>query len=122
VRTIQVLPAYFHPELGSLDRGRSRCGWDFSQSSGLALISGFLYLLGVFAPALVALALTAHAQGRAGTLTLLRRTVQFPGSARWYLFAVGYFAIIKLAVAIIYRLAIGTWPAFEIKHPGSSRS
>jgi uncharacterized protein len=88
-------------------------GWDFSQSSGLALVSGFLYLLGVFAPALVALALTAHAQGRAGTLTLLRRTVQFPGSARWYLFAVGYFAIIKLAVAIIYRLAMGTWPAFD---------
>jgi len=28
-------------------------------------------------------------------------------------FAVGYFATVKLSVAIIYRLAVGTWPAFN---------
>ena len=44
-----------------------------SQPSGLLAISGFLYLLGVFAPALVALALTVRADGRAETLALLRR-------------------------------------------------
>src|SRR5215510_13898189 len=50
-------------------------GWDFSQPSPLVAISTPLYLLGVFAPALVALALTAQAEGRAGILALLRRTV-----------------------------------------------
>ncbi|HEX6731248.1 MAG TPA: hypothetical protein VF074_14585 [Pyrinomonadaceae bacterium] len=46
-----------------------------AQSSGLRTISGFLYLLGVFAPSLVALALTHRAEGRTGTLALLNRTV-----------------------------------------------
>lgn len=88
-------------------------GCDFSRSSGLAPVSGFLYLLGVFALAFVALTLTANSEGRDGTLALLRRTVDYSVSARWYLFAAGYFVTIKLAVAIIYRIAVGTWPAFD---------
>ena len=87
--------------------------WDFSQPSGLATISGPLYLLGVFAPALVALALTAQADGSAGTLALLRRTVKWSVAARWYVFAVGYFAAIKLAVVVVHRTATGEWPAFS---------
>lgn len=87
--------------------------WDFSQPSGLATISGPLYLLGVFAPALVALALTAHADGSAGTLALLRRTVRWSVAARWYVFAVGYFAAIKLAVVVVHRTATGEWPALS---------
>src|SRR2546430_1885890 len=65
--------------------------WGVSRASALVAISGPLYLLGVFAPALVALALTAQTEGRAGTLALLRRTVKWSVGARWYVFAVGYF-------------------------------
>ncbi len=82
------------------------------QSSGFLAISGFLYLLGVFSPSLVALALTNRADGRAGTLALLRRTVKWSVSARWYVFAVGYMAAIKLTVALLLRIATGAWPAF----------
>ena len=82
------------------------------QPSGFLAISGFLYLLGVFAPSLVALAFTARADGRAGTLALLRRTVKWSVGARWYLFAVSYMAAIKLAVALLLRIATGAWPAF----------
>ena len=81
------------------------------QPSGFLAISGFLYILGVFAPSLVALVLTARADGRAGTLALLHRTVKWSVGARWYMFAVGYMAAIKLAVALLLRIATGAWPA-----------
>jgi membrane protease YdiL (CAAX protease family) len=71
-----------------------------------------MYLLGVFAPSLVALALTARARGRAGTLALLRRTIKWSVSARWYVFAVGYMVTIKLAAALLHRIAAGAWPVF----------
>src|SRR5258705_7055558 len=82
------------------------------KSSGLAAISGLLYLLGVFAPALVALALTARADGRAGTLNLVCRTIKWSVGARWYVFAVGYMAAIKLGAALLLRIATGAWPTF----------
>jgi hypothetical protein len=87
-------------------------GGTASTPSGLAILSGSIYLLGVFAPSLVALALTARAEGRAGTLALLRRIVEWRVGARWYVFAVGYMAAIKLAVALLYRIATGAWPPF----------
>ena len=83
-----------------------------SPPSGLAAISGPLFLLGIIAPSVVALALTARVDGRAGMLALLRRIVHRPVSARWYVFAVGYTAAIKLAVALLHRLATGAWPPF----------
>lgn len=82
------------------------------QPSGFPALRGFLYLLGVFAPSLVALALTARADGRAGVLALLRRTLNGSVGARWYVFAVGYMAAIKLAAALVLRIATGAWPAF----------
>lgn len=82
------------------------------QASPLRAISGFLYLLGVFAPAFVALALTARAEGRAATMLLLRRTVKWSVHARWYVFAAGYIAAIKLAVALLLRITTGAWPVF----------
>ena len=83
-----------------------------SPPSAFLAISGLLYLIGVFAPALAALALTARAQGREGTLALLSRTIQCPVGARWYLFAVAYMAAIKLLVALSLRITTGAWPAF----------
>ena len=76
------------------------------------LLSGLPFLLGTFAPALVALVLTAHADGRRGLRALLRKVVQFPSDARWYLFAVSYFVIVKVGVAALYRLITGAWPPF----------
>ncbi|HEX3229719.1 MAG TPA: CPBP family intramembrane glutamic endopeptidase [Pyrinomonadaceae bacterium] len=80
--------------------------------SGLASLGSFLYLLGVFAPALAAIALTALTDGRAGTLDLLSRTIKWSASARWYVFAIGYMAAIKIAAALLLRITTGTWPAF----------
>ncbi len=71
-----------------------------------------LLLLGTFAPSLAALWLTARAQGGGGVEALLRRVIQWRVAARWYLFAAGYMAAIKLTVALIHRLAIGAWPRF----------
>lgn len=86
--------------------------WNLWQRSGLVAISGPLYVLGVFAPGLVAVALTARADGRAATLALLRRTVRWSVGARWYVFAAGYFVAIELAVALAHRIATGAWPPF----------
>jgi CAAX protease family protein len=82
------------------------------QPPGFLAIRSFLYLFGVFAPSLVALALTARADGRAGMLALLRRTLDWSVGARWYVFAVGYMAAIKLAAALLLRIATGEWPGF----------
>jgi CAAX protease family protein len=87
-------------------------GGSASPPSGLAVLSGPLFLLGTLAPSLVALALTERGDGRAGTLALLRQIVQWRTGARWYIFAVGYTAAIKLAVALLHRFATGAWPPF----------
>src|SRR6185436_11280630 len=79
---------------------------------GLAGLSSLLLLLGTFAPSLVALWLTARAEGRPGVLALLRRLLEWEVGARWYVYAVGYMAAIKLTVALAYRITTGAWPRF----------
>jgi hypothetical protein len=71
-----------------------------------------LVLLGTFAPAFVALGLTARSAGRAGVRALVGRMFRWQVRARWYLFAIGYFAAIKLSVALLHRLVTGAWPRF----------
>jgi len=83
-----------------------------SFASSFSVLRTPLLMLGTFAPSLVALALTARAEGTAGMKGLLRRTYQWPSTIRWYLFAVGYLAAIKLAVVVIHRLLAGEWPRF----------
>jgi membrane protease YdiL (CAAX protease family) len=78
----------------------------------LAGLRGPLFLLGTFAPAIVALWLAARAEGREGALALLRRLLAWRVGARWYVFAVGYMAAIKLGVALVHRVATGAWPRF----------
>src|SRR5213594_581278 len=75
-------------------------------------IGGPVFLLGVFAPGLVALALTAHVEGRDGVVRLLARIGKWQVAARWYLFAVGYMAATKLLAALICRVSTGAWPTF----------
>jgi hypothetical protein len=71
-----------------------------------------LLFLGIFAPSLVALWLTARVEGSAGVFELLHRLIQWRVRARWYVFAVTYMAAIKLAVALLHRLLAGAWPRF----------
>lgn len=72
----------------------------------------FLYLPGTFAPGIVALALTAYAEGMAGVRTLLAPLLKWDVKARWYLFALTYIAAIKLVAAVVHRAATGEWPQF----------
>ena len=77
----------------------------------------WLWLLGVFAPALVAIAVTGRLDGREGVRPLLRGVTTWRVPLRWYGFAVGYIAGIKLAAAGIERLFTGSWPAFGHERP-----
>lgn len=71
-----------------------------------------LVLLGTFTPGIVALALTARFEGRAGLDARLARLFQWQVKSRWYVFALGYIAAIKLTAALILRLTSGAWPRF----------
>ena len=71
-----------------------------------------LLYLGIFAPSLVALGLTAHAEGSEGVRALVGRAFQWQVAARWYVFAVGYIPAVKLTVALVHRMATGEWPRF----------
>src|SRR5436189_6463050 len=72
---------------------------------------GVLFIhLGAYSPSLVALWLTARAEGGSGVRALLGRILQWRVPARWYLFAVGYIPAIKLTAALVQRVATGAWP------------
>jgi uncharacterized protein len=80
-----------------------------------------LFLLGTFAPGIIALLLAPPGRGwregegawrLSGAVELLRRVVRWDVGGRWYLFAAGYMATIKLLVALITRVGTGAWPAF----------
>jgi membrane protease YdiL (CAAX protease family) len=79
---------------------------------GLFGIGGPLFLFGVFAPALVAISMTARRDGRAGVWRLIAGIGRWRVSGRWYLFAMSYMAVTKLLAAAAQRLATGGWPAF----------
>ncbi len=83
-----------------------------ARRSGLLTIGGPVFLLGVFVPGLVALAMTARAEGAAGVTRLLARIGRW--EVRWplYVFAVGYMPLTRLAAAAIARGTTGEWPAF----------
>lgn len=76
-----------------------------------------LWLLGVFAPSLVALALTARNEGAKGVVALLGRMFQWRVGAQWYLFAVSYMAAIKVGVALLHHMTTGSWPHFGHERP-----
>src|SRR6185295_648497 len=61
-----------------------------------------LLYLGTFAPSLVALGLTARAEGSPGVLALLGRAFKWQVETRWYVFAVAY----------VHRVGTGAWPRF----------
>jgi uncharacterized protein len=71
-----------------------------------------LLLLGTIAPSLVGVLMTATTEGRAGLARLWARLVDTHVPARWFVFAVGYMAAIKLGAAVLHRMFFGAWPAF----------
>ncbi len=89
--------------------------WSLWFLSGAASPSGPntpVFLLGVFAPGIVALGLTAQSGGRAAVVALLRRLIDWDHPVRWYVFAATFMLTIKLTATLIYRVAWGAWPAF----------
>ena len=78
----------------------------------LAALRGAVFLLGVFAPALMALALAARAEGRAAAWVLVGRIGRWRVGAGWYVFALGYMIALKLAAAAVQRIVTGSWPRF----------
>ena len=86
-------------------------GGDFTHPARLAPVGTAVYLLGVFAPALVAIAMTSVREGPASRRQLLHRVVAWTADARWYAFALLYFPLVKVAVAVAHRAAFGVWPA-----------
>jgi len=80
-------------------------------------LGGPVFLLGVFAPGLVALALTARTEGRAGVAALLGRIGRWRVGARYYACALLLMPVTKLAVAALVRGLTGAWPAFGETRP-----
>ena len=76
-------------------------------------LGGALILLGAFAPALAALAVTFRVEGRSGVIALLRRITQWRVAAKYYVFALGFMVVIKLSAALIYRASTSAWPRFD---------
>jgi membrane protease YdiL (CAAX protease family) len=86
---------------------------EFAASGGALFgLGGPVFLLGVFAPALVAIAFAALHAGRDGVVRLLAPIGWWQVGARWYAFAIAYTAAIKLLAALIHRFVTGGWPVF----------
>jgi uncharacterized protein len=75
-----------------------------------AVLAEVAYYVGVFAPAIVGVAMTAWQDGRAGVDAVLRRLIKAQVPARFYLFALLYFVAVKAVVALAYRAITGNWP------------
>lgn len=86
--------------------------WIAAASLPTGPLRALLYIVGVLSPALVALGLTARAQGRTGVQALFQKLVEWRVDTRWYVFAISYIAAIKLIAALIHRLGTGVWPRF----------
>jgi CAAX protease family protein len=71
-----------------------------------------LVTLGALSPGIVALVLTARDRGSTGVRELFEPVTRGRVAARWYLFALGYMAAVKLGAALLHRVISGAWPRF----------
>jgi membrane protease YdiL (CAAX protease family) len=83
----------------------------------LLALGGPVFLLGVFAPGLVALVLTGWEGGSPAAVGLLRRILRWRVGLRFYAFALLLMPLTKLAVAVLHRALVGTWPRFGDVRP-----
>jgi uncharacterized protein len=75
-----------------------------------AAVPTLLIFFGIGAPALTAVLLTGREQGTSGIRELLRPLIQWRVGPGWYVFAVGYIVVVKLAASGLHRLVEGSWP------------
>jgi membrane protease YdiL (CAAX protease family) len=80
--------------------------------SALAVFAAALFLLGTFAPGLIALAFTEKIEGRSTTRVLFGRVFKWDVGIRWYMFAIAYLAVVKMTAALLHRVFTGVWPTF----------
>ena len=79
---------------------------------------GVLLFLGPFAPAVAALAITmVQSDGVPGARALVAPVFHWRVGLRWYLFAVTYTIVIKLAAAVMHRAIAGASPRFGHELP-----
>jgi membrane protease YdiL (CAAX protease family) len=78
----------------------------------LGVFAAGLFLLGTFAPGLIALAFTEKLDGRRATQQLFGRVFKWDVGVRWYVFAIAYIPAVKLLVAVLHRVLTGAWPRF----------
>lgn len=83
----------------------------------LLALGGPVFLIGVFAPGLVAVALTAWDEGGRAVGALLRRILRWRVGLRFYAFALLLMPLTKLTVAIVHRALVGAWPQFGETRP-----
>lgn len=83
--------------------------WALAPKAGS--VAATLFLIGTFAPSIVALALSYWRGGRDAVRALTCQIVRFPQQIQWYVFAIGYMIVIKLSTALILRASTGHWPA-----------
>lgn len=86
--------------------------WAIAAELGQSAISQGVFLLGVFIPGILAIALTFRKQGEHGVRAILCRVVDIHVHWRWYLFAIGYVPAVKLLAAAMHRVFTGAWPRF----------
>lgn len=80
-------------------------------------LGGPLFLVGVFAPGLVALLLSALDGGTRAVSTLLARIGRWRLPLRYYAVALLAMPAVKLAAAVALRAVTGRWPAFGETRP-----
>lgn len=85
--------------------------------SPVLAMGGPVFVLGVFAPGLTAVAVIAWSEGRQAVSTLLGRIVRWRVGVRFYAFALLLMPVTKLAVAFLHRVLTGAWPAFGETRP-----
>ncbi|HKQ59516.1 MAG TPA: CPBP family intramembrane glutamic endopeptidase [Candidatus Eisenbacteria bacterium] len=88
---------------------------DPATSPGRAALRVIVFHIGVFAPGIVAIAITAITRGRDGLRALLTPLFRSAVPWRWYAFAIGYMAAVKLTVALLHRIITGAWPRFGVE-------
>jgi membrane protease YdiL (CAAX protease family) len=91
--------------------------WALPTSGMASSLRGPLFLAGVWAPALVSIALVATHNARGTLRAFLGQVIRFPSSPGWYLFAIGYLVALRLASAAIARVVGGAWPSFGETRP-----
>jgi len=91
--------------------------WFASAGVPFRTVQMMLLLAGIFAPALVAIGMTAQEEGAAGVRELLRGLMRVRVSLRWYLFALGFMTAINVLVAFAVALHTGARPMFD-RDPG----